>query len=40
MELGKLKRPSTREEGPKHQDHMTMNAQVLNNPLAQFHHNE
>jgi hypothetical protein len=40
MEPGKLKRPSTRKEGLKHQDHKAMNAQVLSNPLAQFYRNE
>ncbi len=34
MELGKRGRPSTREQGPRVQDHATMNLQVLNNPLA------
>jgi len=40
MESGKLKRPSIWEQGPKVQDHATMNVQVLSNLLAQFHHNE
>jgi hypothetical protein len=40
MESSKPKCPSTWEQGPKVQDHMTMNARVLNNPLAQFHRNE
>jgi hypothetical protein len=34
MELGKPGCPSTRKQGPKVQDHTTMNAQVLSNPLA------
>jgi hypothetical protein len=38
MELGKPECPSTWEEGPTHQDHATMNAQVLSNPLAHFCH--
>jgi hypothetical protein len=40
IEPSKLKCPSTREEGPKHQDHATMNAWVLNNLLARFCNNE
>jgi hypothetical protein len=40
MEAGKLGCPSTQEEGLKHQDHATMNVQVLSNPLAQFWCNE
>jgi len=40
MELGKPKHPSIREQGPKIQDHTTMNAQVLSNPLAQLCCNE
>jgi len=40
MELSKPRFPSTWEQGLKVQDHTTMNAQVLNNPLAQFRHNE
>jgi hypothetical protein len=40
VELGKLEHPSTREEGPKVQDHMAMNAHVLINLLAWFHHNQ
>jgi hypothetical protein len=27
-------------EGPRHQDHVVMNVQVLSNSLAQFHHNK
>jgi len=38
MESNKLEHPSIWEQGPKVQDHATMNVQVLNNPLAQFHH--
>jgi hypothetical protein len=40
MELGKLICPSIRKESLKHQNHVAMNVQVLNNPLTQFHHNE
>jgi hypothetical protein len=40
MELGKPKDPSIWEQGPRVQNHAAMNAQVLNNPFAQFHHNE
>ncbi len=40
MEPSKPERPSTWEEGLKHQNHVAMNAQVLNNPLAQFYYNE
>ncbi len=40
MEPSKPKWPFTWEKCLKHQNHMTMNAQVLNNPLAWFHHNE
>jgi hypothetical protein len=40
MELGKPEHPSTWEEGPRHQNHVAMNARVLSNPLAQFYHNE
>jgi hypothetical protein len=40
MEPSKPEHPSTREEGLKHQNHMAMNVQVLNNPLAQFCCNE
>jgi len=40
MEPNKPKCPSTWEEGPRHQDHTTMNVRVLNNPLARFCHNE
>jgi hypothetical protein len=32
--------PFTQKEGPRHQDHMAMNARVLNSLLAQFRHNE
>jgi hypothetical protein len=40
MELGKLRCPSIQEEGSKHENHVTMNMLVLNNPLAWFCHNE
>jgi hypothetical protein len=40
MELGKPGCPSTREEGPRHQNHIAMNVWVLNNLLAWFCHNE
>ncbi len=40
MEPGKLERPSTWEEGLKHQNHTTMNVHILNNLLAQFCRNE
>ncbi len=40
MESSKPKHPSTRKESPRHQNHMAMNARVLNNLLAQFRHNE
>jgi len=40
MELGKLRCTFIWEEGLKHQDRVVMNVQVLNNPLAQFCHNE
>ncbi len=40
MEPNKPVCPSTWEEGPRHQDHTTLNLWVLNNPLAQFCHNE
>ncbi len=40
MEPSKLEHPSTWKEGPKHKNHVAMNAWVLNNPLAQFCHNE
>jgi hypothetical protein len=40
MESGKLKHPSTQKHGPKVQDHIAMNARVLNNLLVWFHHNE
>jgi hypothetical protein len=40
MEPGKLERPSIRKDDLRHQDHMTMNVWVLNNPLVRFHHNE
>jgi len=40
MEPNKLRCPSTWEQGPWVQDHVVMNAWVLNNPLAQFHCNE
>ncbi len=33
-------RPSIREEGMRVQDHVAMNAWVLNNPLVRFHCNE
>jgi hypothetical protein len=33
MEPSKPRRPSTQEEGPKVQDHVAMNAQVLNKRL-------
>jgi hypothetical protein len=39
MEAGKLEHPFTWEKGPRHQNHAAMNAQVLNNPMAQFYHN-
>ncbi len=34
MEPNKLGCPSIQEEGPRHQDHTTMNVRILNNPLA------
>jgi hypothetical protein len=40
MEMGKPKRPSIQEKGPRHQDHMAMNVWVLSNLLVWFHHNE
>jgi hypothetical protein len=40
MELGKLGHPSTRKQGLRVQNHATMNAHVLNNPLIWFYHNE
>jgi hypothetical protein len=40
MESDKPERPSTWEEGMGHQDHMAMNARVLNNSLAWYHCNE
>ncbi len=40
MESGKLGCPSIRKEGPRRQDHMTINAWVLSNPLAWFRHND
>ncbi len=40
MEPGKPEHPSIQKQGPKVQDHMVMNARILNNPLAQFCHNE
>jgi hypothetical protein len=40
MELGKPGCPSTREEISEQQNHETMNACVLNNPLVWFHCNE
>jgi hypothetical protein len=40
VELGKLRCPSIRKQGPRVQVHTLMNARVLNNPLAQFHCNE
>jgi len=33
MELGKRVHPSTQKQGSRVQNHATMNAQVLNNPL-------
>jgi hypothetical protein len=40
MELGKPKCPYTREHGLRVQDHVTMNEQVLTNPLTRFDYNE
>jgi hypothetical protein len=40
MEPNKRGCPSTWGEGPKVQDHTTMNVQGLSNPLAHFRHNE
>ncbi len=40
MELGKPEHPSTWEQGPRVQDHMAINAQVLSNHLAQLCCNE
>jgi len=40
MEPSKPRRASTWKEGPTHQGRMAMNVWVLNNLLAQFHHNE
>jgi hypothetical protein len=40
MAPSKPKHPSTREESPRHQNNVAMNAWVLNNPLAQFYRNE
>ncbi len=40
MELSNPKCPSIWEESSRVQDHVAMNARVLSNPLALFHHNE
>ncbi len=40
MEPSKPKCPFTWEEGPRHQNHMAMNARVLSSPLARIHCNE
>jgi hypothetical protein len=40
MEPNKPRCPFIQEEGPRHQNHMTMNVRVLNNPLARFYCNE
>ncbi len=40
MESNNPKCSSIREEGMRVQDHVAMNAWVLNNPLIRFHRNE
>jgi hypothetical protein len=40
LESSKSRHPSIWEDGSRHQDCVAMNTHVLNNPLAQFHHNE
>jgi hypothetical protein len=40
MESSEPRHQSIWEEAARHQDHVVMNAHVLNNPLIQFHHNE
>jgi hypothetical protein len=38
--VGKFEHPSIQKEGLRHQNHAAMNAQVLNNLLTWFCHNE
>jgi hypothetical protein len=40
VESSKPEHSSTWEEGPRVQDHTTMNAKVLSNPLAWFRRND